>query len=358
MMNRLWKRIAVFAVVLMVTVGVMVQVAAAQGITPYPGIIYISTDAAGMTDDGVPYDAYDIVGRIPYLNGGSPTTNDAYAWFKLFDGEYYGLGNVHNINGFSIEWAEIGPCGGIVADCVSPYPVGTPLDNVEALYLSFDFTARHVPGIPDKVRGQDIVVLHPNDINPSVVTDGDFEVYFDGSDVGLSTISEKIDALDVWTADMVPSDVSFPEDCAAGLIFVSTQGNYRVPTPGGSLVGDGSDILMFCATNLGNDTAGFWFRGFDGSDLSVTPKHAITGIDILGLLPIGPYGQVDEEPAELIFGFIARQAFTADYAVGGPSELFAADYTGFIDGPADDFNGTWPALNGTATGLSLGDIGN
>ena len=125
-----------------------------------------------------------------------------------------------------------------------------------------------------------------------------------------------------------------------------------MPTPGGSLVGDGSDILMFCATNLGNDTAGFWFRGFDGSDLSVTPKHAITGIDIVELLPVDPYGQVDEEPAELIFGFIARQAFTADYAVGGPSELFAADYTGFIDGPADDFNGTWPALNGTATGLS------
>ncbi len=355
MINRLWKRIAVLGVILVVTVVLMVQVVAAQEITPYPGIIYISTDAAGMTDDGVAYDAYDIVGRVPYLNGGSPTADDAYAWFKLFDGEDYGLGSVHNINGFSIEWAEMVPCGGIGVDCVAPEPPASPLDDVEALYLSFDFTARHVPGITDKVRGQDIVVLHPNDINPSVVTDGDFEVYFDGSDVGLTTIAEKIDGLDVWPADMIPNDVSLPEDCHAGLIFVSTQGAYRVPTPGGSLVGDGSDILVFCATNLGNDTAGFWFRGFDSSELNVTPKHAITGIDVLDLLPNSPDGQVDDEAVDLLFGFIARQTFTADNAVGGPSELFAADSGSFIAGPADDFNQTWPALNGTATGLSLGD---
>ena len=158
MINRLWKRIAVLGVILVVTVVLMVQVVAAQEITPYPGIIYISTDAAGMTDDGVAYDAYDIVGRVPYLNGGSPTADDAYAWFKLFDGEDYGLSSVHNINGFSIEWAEMVPCGGIGVDCVAPEPPASPLDDVEALYLSFDFTARHVPGITGKVRGQDIVV--------------------------------------------------------------------------------------------------------------------------------------------------------------------------------------------------------
>jgi len=79
-------------------------------------------------------------------------------------------------------------------------------------------------------------------------TAGTFELYFDGSDVGLSTSHEDIDALELL------------ED---GRIVVSTRESFSVP----GVAGEDEDLIAFTPTSLGTTTAGTWELYFDGSEL-------------------------------------------------------------------------------------------
>jgi hypothetical protein len=89
-------------------------------------------------------------------------------------------------------------------------------------------------------------------------TAGTFQVYFDGSDVGLSTFGEKIDALGIL------------DD---GRILISTTGAAAVPGPGGTtLKAQDEDVLVFTPTTLGTTTAGSWAPYFDGT--------AVTGLGV------------------------------------------------------------------------------
>lgn len=337
-MNRTWKRTAVLLVVLLAAMMAMVLPAAATPIA-YSTVL-VSAQEAGVTEDGVAYDVYDIVGRQSNLN------TSVGGWFKVFDGENHGLEPQHKIAAFAVEGGNFTPTADncIDIDCL----------GIESLYLAFDINARHVPGITPKVKGQDVVVLHTG-INSNEATDGDFEMFFDGSDVGLTKGSEKIDGLDVWTGPFQPADVQLPYDCTAGILFISTKGNYRVTSAyGPALVGGGSDVLIFCATNLGDNTSGFWFRGFDASELPVTPVSAMSGIDIHWMGAYNSGDTIDQEDASLGFYFTVRTQFSAPYAAGGPSEVFAyPDCGGGVFGPLEDLNNTYPALNGTVTGFDV-----
>ncbi len=321
-MSTHWKRILVIGLMLVAITAVMVQGAAAQ----YPGEqILVSAKTAGMTDDGVEYDPFDILVR--------EYDGTDYWWWKLFDGEDHGLGEKHKIDAFSIM--------GDIYD----YPT---------IYMSFVQDAIKVPGIVPKVQGEDVVEFD--------WYWEEYSLFFDGSDVGLTTRAEKIDGLDVWEPYI--DDATFPYDCNAGVLFISTQGAYRVPAAnGGSLVGDGNDVLMFCATNLGSNTAGFWFRGFDVTFPGETPfpeeypwpewpwvaRNAMYGLDINSVY--WDSWQENNEAAWLEFSFIVKKPFNVPFAAGGPSETFWWDpWFGEVYGPDDDFNQTWPALNGTSTG--------
>jgi hypothetical protein len=343
-MKTTWKRIAVLLVVLLAMMMALVLPAAA---TPVGySTVLVSAKEPGMTEDGVEYDAYDIVGRYTSYAPVSETDSTA-SWFKLFDGENYGLETQHRIAAFAVEGGNFNP----VADsCEGPGCYG-----VETLYLAFDIDSRHVPGIVPKVKGQDVVVLDTS-VNDAEATEGDFELFFDGSDVNLTKGTEKIDGLDVWTGPFQPADVSLPFDCSAGILFISTKGNYRVTSAyGPALVGDGSDVLIFCATNLGEDTTGFWFRGFDSSELPVKPISSMSGIDIHWMgIDLNGNDTIDVESAMLGFYFTARTQFTAPFVAGGPSEVFAyPDCGGGAFGPLDDLNDWGPALNGTVTGFDI-----
>lgn len=323
-MSTHWKRILVIGLVLVAVTAVMAQGVGAQ----YDDeLILVSAKTAGMTDDGVEYDPFDIIVRE--YDGGS----DTYYWWKLLDGEDYDLGIKHRIEAFSI-----------MGD-IYYYP---------DIYMSFVQDAIKVPDIAPKVQGEDVVKFD--------WYNEEFSLYFDGSDVGLTLRSEKIDGLDV--SDAWFADVDFPYDCNAGVLFISTQGAYRVPAAnGGALVGDGNDVLMFCATNLGANTAGFWFRGFDVTFPGETPfpeeypwpewpwntRNAMYGLDIQNVY--WDSWQENNEAAWLEFSFIVKKEISVPYAVGGPSEIFGWDpWWGEVYGPIDDLNGTYPALNGTATG--------
>ncbi len=87
-------------------------------------------------------------------------------------------------------------------------------------------------------------------------TGGSFSLFFDGSDVGLSTSSEDVDAI-----ELLPD----------GRLLVSTVGGFTAAgTSGASVSGGGEDIIALTATSLGATTAGSWAIYFDGSDVGMS----------------------------------------------------------------------------------------
>jgi hypothetical protein len=93
-------------------------------------------------------------------------------------------------------------------------------------------------------------------------TAGSFSLYFDGSDVGLTTGTEDVDALELN---------------GLGRLLASTSG--AVAAQGISAVDQ--DVLRFAPTSLGTTTAGTWSFVFDGSDVGLTT--AAEGIDALAI---------------------------------------------------------------------------
>lgn len=85
-------------------------------------------------------------------------------------------------------------------------------------------------------------------------TSGSFSVYFDGSDVGLTTIGEDVDAIEV-----LPN----------GNLLLSTTGDFAVD----GLTGGTEDILEFASTSLGSSTSGSWSAYFDGSDVDLATQN-------------------------------------------------------------------------------------
>ena len=82
-------------------------------------------------------------------------------------------------------------------------------------------------------------------------TTGAFSLFFDGSDVGLTTSGERLDAI-----DLLPS----------GDLVLSTRGAFSVA---GGLAGQDEDLIVFRPTNLGANTSGSFRMGFDGSDVAL-----------------------------------------------------------------------------------------
>jgi len=97
-------------------------------------------------------------------------------------------------------------------------------------------------------------------------TAGTLSLYFDGSDVGLSTSSSDIDAI-----ELLPD----------GRLLLSTSGS---PTGIGVSGAADEDILAFTPTSLGDTTAGSWAMYFEGSDvgLNTSSDEDIDGAAIAG----------------------------------------------------------------------------
>jgi hypothetical protein len=104
--------------------------------------------------------------------------------------------------------------------------------------------------IPDvgSVDDSDIVQFTPTSLGTN--TAGTFSLFFDGSDVGLTTNGEDIDAIGVSTD---------------GKLVISTIGSHSVP----GVSGADEDLLIFTATSFGSTTSGSWAQYFDGSDVGL-----------------------------------------------------------------------------------------
>jgi hypothetical protein len=141
----------------------------------------------------------------------------------------------------------------------SDFGLTTDGEDIDALELLSDGTIvvsveaqGEVPGV--SMRGEDLAALD---------TEDNWSLYFDGSDVGLSTSQENVDAAAVD---------------AAGSLDLSTGG--RLSADGFSA--DDDDVAVFEPTELGEDTTGS-FIGLliNGSDLGIATND-IVAVEVPG----------------------------------------------------------------------------
>jgi Flp pilus assembly pilin Flp len=246
--------------------------------TAIPGaVIYVSSNSDG-TSGGVSFADEDI---LRY-----DETSDT--WFKYID-----LGDVG------------------ISDDLRAFMI---LDDGSIL-MSFT-SSPNVPGV-GTVDDSDIVRFVPTQTGPS--TSGTFSFYFDGSDVGLGSNSEDIDALTVL------SD---------GRIIISTDGDFSVS----GVSGKDEDLIAFTPTSLGSSTSGTWAMYFDGSDIS-----GLGGEDLNSAWIDPATGRIYQS---------VRGNFSVAGVSGDESDIFACtpislgtntnctyDSTLFWDGSLHDFGG-------------------
>jgi len=234
--------------------------------------VFVSTTAAGTTDDGLAFGQEDII------------LWDGVEWSTWFDGSDAGLtptGNFkHDINAFWI-----------------------PDPGSADVVMSFTQNARIVPGIgPAKVDGMDLVWW-----------DGSaFTLYFDGQDVGLTNkTQEKIDAVDILDGNQAPPELIADAGSCQAYLLLSTQGPGKVPNySGGALNFSGEDVLGFCLTGSGATTAGKWIMVLDGSAQGM-PKNSTDSISL-------------SDDGNVLY-LTTKGAFNVDTATGGHSMVYGYD---------------------------------
>jgi hypothetical protein len=155
------------------------------------------------------------------------------AWSMYFDGSDVGAGS------FTIDALAVLPGGDLLLSFTS--------DGIIAGLLADD---------------SDLLRFHPTSLGPN--TAGTWSIYFDGSDVDLTSSSEDVDGVDI---------------APDGRIVISTTDSPSVT--GLSSLKD-EDLLAFTATSLGDVTAGTWSMYFDGSDvgLSESSDEDVDGVVI------------------------------------------------------------------------------
>ena len=166
------------------------------------------------------------------------------------------------------------------------------------IYMSFERKLSPVPGLGN-VAASDIV--HYNGST--------FSLYFEGSDVGLSTSGEGIDGLTILPGSASPIWTG----CLAYLLISPTGGGAVTDYLGDALRFRGEDILGFCLTSSGAATDGKWHMVLDG--------------DTEGMPPNSTYGLWAFNTSDTYL--ITQGDFAVDAALGGHSEVYKFDGSSF-----------------------------
>lgn len=175
--------------------------------SPERKIVYVSSNTGGNVD-GISFEDEDVLAY----------NTDTDTWSTYFDGTAHGLGAT-DVDAFFI------------------------MDD-DSLLLSIVDNSYDL-GLSQLVDNVDIVRFVP--------ASSTFELYFDGSQVGLDTTGENLVALSLL---------------ADGSLLISTQGPFDVD----GLFGADEDIMQFTPTQLGTTTSGTWSRYFDGSDVGMVEE--------------------------------------------------------------------------------------
>ena len=219
-------------------------------------------------------------------------------WSLYFDGSDVGLGSS---NGTDVDAFRIMSDGSILFNFVYPST------------------------IPDvgSVDDSDIVRFIP--ISLGTNTAGTFELYFDGSDVGLSTSAEDIDVVGI---------------APDGRLLISTIGSFSVT----GISGNDEDLIAFTPISLGPNTSGSWSLFFDGSDVGLTS----TTEDINGASYDSITGQI----------FLTTVGdFSVDGLSGTGADIFVCTPNSLGPNTACTFEAYWIASENGFTGKSVDGIG-
>lgn len=203
--------------------------------TSLPGDTPTATPTAAVSGDVIIYvssESGGTVNGIPFADSDLLAYNTATGqWSMVFDGSDVGV--ISDLDAVHIE-------------------------SDGTLLLSFD-NVTTVSGL-GAVEDEDIVRFTPTTLGNT--TAGSFALVFDGSDVGLDTASEDIDAL-ARTPD--------------GNLVLSTIGAFSAD----GVTGVAQDLFVFTDTSLGETTSGTWAIYFDGSDVGLTSaSEAIWGVEV------------------------------------------------------------------------------
>lgn len=240
------------------------------------GETIFATVRDNVTLNGLSFNDEDVVAYNPRTGN----------WSQYFDGSDVGLGNE------DIDAVHINDDGSILFS------------------LNSDTFLSGIGSVDDS----DILRFVPTTTGTD--TAGNFEFYFDGSDVGLNVNAEDIDAI-ALTSD--------------GQIVVSTNGSYDLS----GFSGNDEDLIAFSPTSLGSFTSGSWSLYLDGSDIGLddTSDEDLKGVSI-------------KDDGELVLSTLG--SFNVTNLSGDGSDLFS-----FVPGTiGGNSNGTFSLFSdGEANGF-------
>ncbi|HEU5099700.1 MAG TPA: hypothetical protein VFU22_11805 [Roseiflexaceae bacterium] len=200
--------------------------------------------------------------------------------------------------------------------------------DVDAFYfvdsdtILFSLDAATTIGSLGTVDSFDIVRFDATSLGPT--TAGSLSLYFDGSDVGMDTTSENIDAL-----ALLPD----------GRLVISTSGDPVLPGISGL---KDEDLLAFTPTSLGDTTSGTWAMYFDGSDVGLATD---SGEDV-DAVAIAANGDI----------YLSTSGnFAVSGVAGADEDVFICTPTLLGSTTACTFSPTL-YFDGSASGLSANDL--
>ncbi len=174
-------------------------------------------------------------------------------------------------------------------------------DGSLLMSLNTPTTLRGVGSVDDS----DIVRFIPTSLGET--TRGVWQMYFDGSDVGLTDDGEDVDVV-----TLLPDNQ----------LLIST--NAAVSVPG--VQGNDEDLLLFTPVQLGQNTIGSWGLYFDGSDVGLTYYDVVSHL-------------ADETSGDLYFAFDSQ--FVIDGISGSGGDMLGCHPTSLGSHTVCDFD---PAL--------------
>jgi hypothetical protein len=189
--------------------------------------------------------------------------------------------------------------------------------DADSLLLSLDTDGATLPGVGGTIDDSDVVRFDATSLGSN--TSGAFSMYFDGSDVGLTTSGEDVDTFELL---------------ANGKIVLSTEGSASVP---GVSAGE-EDLLVFTPTTLGATTGGTYAMYFDGSDVGVSSSSEnvdAAAVDAAGRIYLSTTGN---------FSVTGASGADEDVFVFAPTALGATTAGTF--GPSLYFDGSTFGLGG------------
>jgi hypothetical protein len=128
----------------------------------------------------------------------------------------------------------------------------------DTFYLSFRAATTTLPAPVGAVASQDVVLFD----------EGAWSMFFDGSDVGLTTNAENVDAFEIL---------------GGSTVAVSTLGNPDV----NGITGEADEDLLQCAGSFGKDTVCTWTYYFDGDDVGLGVNPSAAGENVDGAAVLG-----------------------------------------------------------------------